>query len=91
LNPSSASESLWFGVPTVAIPQAVDQFTNAELLQAAGTGVHLPVEQVNAESLRSAVTEALARRPRTSSLRDEVRRGAGPAASADAFERAAQG
>jgi MGT family glycosyltransferase len=27
-----AGESLWFGVPTVAIPQAVDQFTNAERL-----------------------------------------------------------
>jgi MGT family glycosyltransferase len=26
----SAAESLWFGVPTVAIPQAVDQFANAD-------------------------------------------------------------
>ena len=42
----SASESLWFGVPTVAIPQAVDQFTNAAQLEAAGAGVHLPAEQV---------------------------------------------
>ena len=40
----SASESLWFGVPTVAIPQAVDQFMNAAQLEAAGCGVHLEEE-----------------------------------------------
>jgi MGT family glycosyltransferase len=42
----SAGEALWFGVPTVAIPQAVDQFTNAAQLEAAGAGVHLPTEDV---------------------------------------------
>jgi hypothetical protein len=34
-------ESLWFGVPTVAVPQAVDQFTNAAQLEAIGAGVQL--------------------------------------------------
>jgi len=34
----SAAESLWFGVPTVAIPQAVDQFTNAAQLESIGAG-----------------------------------------------------
>lgn len=86
----SAAESLWFGVPTVAIPQAVDQFTNAGLLQAAGTGVHLPDEQVSADNLRAAVAEALVRRPRAHALRDEVRRDRGPAATADAVVRAAR-
>ena len=86
----SAAESLWFGVPTVAIPQAVDQFTNASLLQAAGTGVHLPDKHVSADSLRAAVAEALARRTRARALRDEVRRDRGPAATADAVERAAR-
>jgi UDP:flavonoid glycosyltransferase YjiC (YdhE family) len=33
-------ESLWFGVPTVSVPQAVDQFTNAAQLEAIGAGVH---------------------------------------------------
>jgi UDP:flavonoid glycosyltransferase YjiC (YdhE family) len=86
----SAGESLWFGVPTVAIPQAVDQFTNAERLQAAGAGVHLPAEQVSAGSLRAAVREALARGPRARELRDEVRGAGGAAASADAILRTAQ-
>ena len=34
-------ESLWFGVPTVGVPQAVDQFTNAAQLEAIGAGVQL--------------------------------------------------
>ena len=87
----SAGESLWFGVPTVAIPQAVDQFTNAERLQAAGAGVHLPAEQVSAGSLRAAVGEALENGPRARELRGEVRRAGGAAASADAIERTVRG
>jgi MGT family glycosyltransferase len=85
----SASESLWFGVPTVAIPQAVDQFTNAEQLRAAGAGVTLPSEQVTPEALRAAVAEAHACGDRARELRDEVRRGGGIARSADAVERLA--
>jgi MGT family glycosyltransferase len=81
----SAAESLWFGVPTVAIPQAVDQFTNAAQLEAAGAGVYL--KEVTAESLRAAVTEARARAPRARELREEIRRAGGVAASADAVER----
>jgi MGT family glycosyltransferase len=87
----SAAESLWFGVPTVAIPQAVDQFTNAAQLEAAGAGVHLPAEEVTAERLRAAVIDAVARGPRARELREEVRRAGGIAASADAVERAARG
>ena len=32
----SAAEALWFGVPTICFPQAVDQFANAEQLVALG-------------------------------------------------------
>ncbi len=85
----SAAESLWFGVPTVAIPQAVDQFTNAEHLQASGAGVHLPAEQVTTETLRAAVAEARSLGPRARELRDEVRRAGGIARAADAVERLA--
>jgi MGT family glycosyltransferase len=85
----SASESLWFGVPTVAIPQAVDQFTNAEQLRAAGAGVTLPSEQVTAEALRAAVADAHTRAGRARELRDEVRRAGGIDGSADAVERLA--
>jgi len=87
----SAAESLWFGVPTVAIPQAVDQFTNAERLEAAGAGVRLPAEQVTVDTLRRAVEEAAGLRTRARALRDEVRAAGGVAASADAVERLAAG
>lgn len=87
----SAAESLWFGVPTVAVPQAVDQFTNAHQLEAAGTGVHLPATQVTVEAIRSAVADALARGPRACEVRDRVRREGGVGASADAIERAVAG
>jgi MGT family glycosyltransferase len=87
----SAAESLWFGVPTVAIPQAVDQFTNAELLQSAGAGVNLPAEEVTADTVHGAVAEALTRTARARALRDNVRRAGGVAVTADAIERAVRG
>ena len=67
-------ESLWFGVPTVAIPQAVDQFTNAAQLEAIGAGV-----QLGERSLSEAVAAALACAPRARELRDaRAGRTAGP-------------
>ena len=36
-----ANEALWYGVPVVAAPQAVDQFENAATLEAIGAGVQL--------------------------------------------------
>jgi MGT family glycosyltransferase len=83
----SASESLWFGVPTVAIPRAVDQFTNAAQLEAAGAGVHLPAEEVTVERLRAAVAEAREKTVRVRELSQEVRRTGGIRGSADAVER----
>ncbi|GGL20223.1 UDP glycosyltransferase [Sphaerisporangium melleum] len=49
------AEALWFGVPTVAIPQAVDQFGNAARLAELGVGRHLPTEEVTPATLREAV------------------------------------
>jgi MGT family glycosyltransferase len=83
----SAAESLWFGVPTVAIPQAVDQFTNAAQLESLGAGVHLPASEVDPEHLRNAVAAALARRPRALELRAQVRSAGGVAVAADAVQR----
>jgi MGT family glycosyltransferase len=51
----SCTEALWFGVPTVAIPQATDGFGNAAQLDALGVGRHLPAEDVTAATLRSSV------------------------------------
>ena len=39
----------------VAVPQAVDQFGNADMLQAIGVARHLPKEEADAASLRDAV------------------------------------
>ncbi len=82
----SAAESLWFGVPTVALPQAVDQFTNAAQLEAAGCGVHLPKEEVTREAVRHSVQLANGLASRAAELREEVRQFGGVAASADAVE-----
>ncbi|MDA0160227.1 hypothetical protein OM076_08130 [Solirubrobacter ginsenosidimutans] len=78
----SAVESLWFGVPTVSIPQAVDQFTNAAQLEAIGAGV-----QLGERSLPDAVLAALACAPRAREVRDLVRAGGGTNKAADAVER----
>ncbi|MET8011667.1 macrolide-inactivating glycosyltransferase [Streptomyces sp. NPDC005271] len=50
-----SQEGLACGVPMVAVPQAVDQFGNADMLQALGVARHLPKEEATAEALRSAV------------------------------------
>ncbi|MEO3809015.1 macrolide family glycosyltransferase [Sphaerisporangium sp. B11E5] len=49
------AESLWYGVPTVAVPQAVDQFGNAARLEELGVGVRLAGDAVDAVTLREAV------------------------------------
>jgi MGT family glycosyltransferase len=77
-----AGESLWFGVPTVAVPQAVDQFANAAQLEAIGAGV-----QLGERPLREAVDAALACAPRARELRATVRAHGGAARAADAVER----
>jgi MGT family glycosyltransferase len=83
----STVESLWFGVPTVAIPQAVDQFTNAAQLEAIGAGVQLLAKDVDPERVGAAVAAALARAPRALELRAEVRGAGGVAVAADAVQR----
>jgi MGT family glycosyltransferase len=84
-----ATESLWFGVPTVAIPQAADQFGNAAQLAALGVGRHLPASSVTAASLRSAVEEVTSSASvasRLASLKAEIRGHGGVSAAADAVE-----
>jgi MGT family glycosyltransferase len=84
-----ATESLWFGVPTVAIPQAADQFGNAAQLAELGVSRHLPAESVTAESLRAAVDEVSSSASvaaRLAALKAEIRGHGGIAAAADAVE-----
>ncbi len=84
------TESLWFGVPTVAIPQGVDQFANAAMLDEIGTGVHLPFEEVTAETLRAAVERAVDLGPRAAEISAGVRAHGGVDVAADAVESSAR-
>ncbi|MHA6802342.1 macrolide family glycosyltransferase [Salinifilum ghardaiensis] len=82
----SAAESLWFGVPTVVLPQAVDQFFNAATLVEIGAGAQ-PGEPLDGANLRAAVESALGKAERARVLQSGVRRDGGTGAAADAVER----
>lgn len=49
-----SQEGLATATPMIAVPQAVDQFGNADMLQALGVARHLPAEEADAERLREA-------------------------------------
>ncbi|MEV6592716.1 macrolide-inactivating glycosyltransferase [Streptomyces acidicola] len=50
-----SQEGLAMGTPMVAVPQAVDQFGNADMLQSLGVARHVPMEEATAGALREAV------------------------------------
>ncbi|WP_406174667.1 macrolide-inactivating glycosyltransferase [Streptomyces sp. NBC_00996] len=50
-----SQEGLATGTPMVAVPQAVDQFGNADTLQALGVARQVPMETATAQTLREAV------------------------------------
>ncbi|NEE51025.1 glycosyl transferase, partial [Streptomyces sp. SID8455] len=54
-----SQEGLATGTPMVAVPQAVDQFGNADMLQALGVARHVPMEEADAATLRAAVLALL--------------------------------
>ena len=82
------SEGLWHGVPMVAVPQAVDQFGNADRLVELGVARRLDVD-ATPEELRTAVT-ALVSSPevaaRCAALRADLRAAGGAAGAADVIE-----
>ncbi|MEU2798287.1 macrolide-inactivating glycosyltransferase [Streptomyces sp. NPDC007117] len=84
-----SQEGLATGTPMVAVPQAVDQFGNADMLQSLGVARHLPMEEADAARLREAVL-ALAGDPevaaRCERLRDRVAREGGTPRAADLIE-----
>ncbi|MFF8593453.1 macrolide-inactivating glycosyltransferase [Streptomyces sp. NPDC015220] len=49
-----SQEGLATATPMVAVPQAVDQFGNADMLQALGVARHVPMAEATAETLRAA-------------------------------------
>ncbi|GGT98538.1 macrolide-inactivating glycosyltransferase [Streptomyces lateritius] len=50
-----SQEGLATATPMVAVPQAVDQFGNADMLQSLGVARHVPMEEATADRLREAV------------------------------------
>jgi MGT family glycosyltransferase len=50
-----SQEGLATGTPMVAVPQAADQFGNADMLQGLGVARHVPMEEATAQTLRDAV------------------------------------
>ncbi|QDQ14353.1 macrolide-inactivating glycosyltransferase [Streptomyces spectabilis] len=69
-----SQEGLATGTPMVAVPQAVDQFGNADMLQALGVARHVPMEEADARTLREAVL-ALVDDPEVARRLSEVRAG----------------
>ncbi|MEV7464231.1 macrolide-inactivating glycosyltransferase [Streptomyces rubiginosohelvolus] len=84
-----SQEGLATGTPMVAVPQAVDQFGNADMLQSLGVARHLPMEEANAASLREAVL-ALVDDPevtaRCARLSEQMAREGGTPRAADLIE-----
>ncbi|MFJ3703393.1 MULTISPECIES: macrolide-inactivating glycosyltransferase [Streptomyces] len=84
-----SQEGLATGTPMVAVPQAVDQFGNADMLQSLGVARHLPKEEADAASLRAAVI-ALAGDPdvtaRLTLIRERMAEEGGTGRAADLIE-----
>ncbi|MGC5563476.1 macrolide-inactivating glycosyltransferase [Streptomyces sp. FR-108] len=51
-----SQEGMATATPMICVPQAVDQFGNADVLQSLGVARHLPMEEVTADTLRAAVS-----------------------------------
>lgn len=84
-----SQEGLATGTPMVAVPQAVDQFGNADMLQSLGVARQLPMEEADAASLRAAVL-ALVGDPevaaRCERLSEQMAREGGTPRAADLIE-----
>ncbi|MEW2068740.1 macrolide-inactivating glycosyltransferase [Streptomyces sp. NPDC007346] len=84
-----SQEGLATGTPMVAVPQAVDQFGNADMLQGLGVARHVPMEEADAATLREAVL-ALVDDPevaeRSARLREQMAREGGTPRAADLIE-----
>jgi MGT family glycosyltransferase len=90
----SCTEGLWYGVPMVAIPQAVDQPSNADQLEAIGVGRHLRADPPSASEIREAILQTAADpqvRLRLNEIRGELHLVGGPDHAADAVEDVATG
>ncbi|MFJ9389224.1 macrolide family glycosyltransferase [Nocardioides sp. NPDC101246] len=84
-----SSEGLMAGVPMVAVPQAVDQFMNADRLVELGVARRIDAEDVTAAALRTSLEELLAdpeRAARSAQLRADTLAEGGTRRAADLIE-----
>ncbi|WP_427018577.1 macrolide family glycosyltransferase [Pseudarthrobacter sp. P1] len=86
---NSTMESLYFGVPLVAVPQQPEQAANARRVEELGLGRRLDPATLSAALLRSTVEEVDADqriRGNVHAMSASVRAAGGPEAAADAIE-----
>ncbi|MFE6668414.1 macrolide family glycosyltransferase [Streptomyces sp. NPDC057697] len=84
-----SSEGLFTGVPMIAVPQAADQFANADRLVELGVARRIDTEEATAEALRTALLELTADPEvarRSAELRAAARAEGGTARAADLVE-----
>jgi UDP:flavonoid glycosyltransferase YjiC (YdhE family) len=94
---NSMHESLWSGVPMVAVPQQFEQLRNAQAMAAAGAGIVIDAEAwgkpASAAALRAAVDELEAGHQRyadaAAMLGRSLREGGGYVEAANRIEQAA--
>lgn len=83
-------EGLACGVPMVAVPQTLDQFANADMLQALGVARHVPMAKATAEALREAVLGMTCNpevAARSAAIRQQIAAEGGTRRAADLIER----
>ncbi|WP_326673062.1 macrolide family glycosyltransferase [Streptomyces sp. NBC_01257] len=84
-----SSEGLYTGVPMIAVPQAVDQFMNADRLVELGVARRIDTADATADALRTALTELVAdpeTARRSAALRAEARSEGGTPRAASLVE-----
>jgi MGT family glycosyltransferase len=83
-----SSEGLYTGTPMIAVPQAVDQFQNADALVAAGVAVRLDTDAATADELRRALAAVTAPAvvARAAEISAELKAAGGARAAADIIE-----
>ncbi|MCP3058006.1 glycosyl transferase [Myxococcus sp. K38C18041901] len=90
----STQEALWCGKPMLAVPQATDQFANADRIVELGVGLRLDTQKATAAALREAF-QRLTTEPhfseRAAAIQRELRDEGGVKRAADLIEQALGG
>lgn len=88
-----SSEGMFTGTPMIAVPQAVDQFENADALVAAGVGIRLDADSATAAQLRSALDRVTSDeiRGRSAELAAELREAGGALRAVEIIESSCRG